>query len=103
MKATVIRSLVIFVSIMALGMVALSPHYYAHAQSGGDSSGGGGCCGGGMGGSVPATTAQLTCGEGTHQANGMCVPNSSSNSGSNSSGSNQQTQSPTTNTQSIRR
>ena len=61
------------------------------------SSGGGGC----GGGSVPATTQSLTCGKGTHQANGQCVANSGSGSGSSG---NSNTQAPTqNNTQSIRR
>lgn len=64
------------------------------------SSGGGGC----GGGSVPATTASLTCGAGTHQANGQCVVNKSSGSGSSSSsGGNAPAQAPTLNTQSIQR
>lgn len=63
-------------------------------------SGGGGGCGGGN--SVPATTQSLTCGKGTHQANGQCVANSSSGSSS-SSGGNTPTQAPTSNTQSIQR
>ena len=58
MKTSLIRSLVVVISSLVFVKMA-------YAQSGM-----GGCCGG----STPATTANLTCGNGTYQVNGQCVP-----------------------------
>jgi hypothetical protein len=60
--------------------------------------------GGGCGGSVPATTTQLTCGQGTHQVGSTCVANTAQNTpGYNNSNNNStNTQAPPA-TQSIRK
>jgi hypothetical protein len=61
MKTILIRSLVVVISSAVLATMA-----YSQSMSGM-----GGCCGG----STPATTAQLTCGTGTHMVNNQCVLN----------------------------
>ena len=69
MKASLIRSLVVASALFAFGFLAIAP---SQAQSSGSS---GGCCGGS---STPNantnTNTVVTCGAGTNNVNGVCVP-----------------------------
>lgn len=69
MKASLIRSLVVVSAFFTFGFLAITP---SQAQSG--SSGGGGCCGGSSAPNANTNTATITCGPGTANSNGICVP-----------------------------
>ena len=76
MKANMIRALVVTFSIIMLGSLAIVPtaSYSQSSDSGAGAGGGmGGCCGGG--GEQAGTQKQTSCGPGTHEEAGKCVPN----------------------------